>query len=120
MIELKEVQRVAVTWDNTYRLYEVVEGDIVRAKSGPNQVDVRPGPWTEAEAGLVRHLLGTPGRPSVGIDTEWQGEPVEAVVYPPEKCWVLRRKGGEVHQIHPGHARGFAEERYADLTEREG
>jgi len=97
--------------------FEVSGREIIRLKTGPGWRSV---PWTPEDTEMVRHLLSLPHQHGDSLDARWAGRRIEAVIYPPKRCWVIRRKDGRVYQCHPEYAADFARQRLEELLEREG
>lgn len=115
-----EVGTIHTFKEGQYSLFELVGGEIIRFRIGINQASIRRRNLGASEQAFVTHILRTLKSQQMAQTIDWQGDTLKVWIRDPQPMWVLRYKDGNIYQLHPKHAYGFALRQMQELIETKG
>lgn len=115
-----EVGTVRTFHNGQLRLFETIDGAIIRFRIGVNQAEMRRRNFGTSEQEFVNHILHILKPQPMPQAIDWQGDTIEVWVRNALSMWVLRFKDGNVYQLHPSHSYGFALTKMQELLNTKG
>lgn len=116
----EEVGTISTFKEGQYSLFELIDGAIIRFRIGVNQTYIRRRKIGASEQAFVTHILRTLKSQQMAQTIDCQGDTLKVWIRDPQPMWVLRYKDGNIYQLHPKHAYGFALRQMQELIETKG